>query len=86
MIVDCNYGLDLNDTIEKLDWHTQIDRHNGSFDTFEVLVLHMPQHHRAPLFHDLLEGVLVSELRSVAEPAQAHTVPRKARSVRWAEE
>ena len=30
----------------------QIDRHNGSFDAFEVLILHMPLHHRALLFHD----------------------------------
>ena len=52
LIVDCNHGWYLHDTIEQLDQHTQIDQQNGSFDSFEVLVLYTPQHHHAPLFHD----------------------------------
>ena len=52
LIVDCIHGWDLHDTIEQLDQHTQINRQNGSFDTFEVLVLHTHRYHRAPLFHD----------------------------------
>ena len=43
---------DLHNTIEQLDQHTQIDWQNGSFDTFEVLVLHTPLHHRALIFCD----------------------------------
>ena len=34
----------------------------------------------------MLEGVLVSELRSIVVAAQPHTVPRKARLARWVEE
>ena len=39
-------------TIQQLDQWIQIDRHEGSYDTFEVLVLNMPMHCRALIFHD----------------------------------
>jgi hypothetical protein len=50
--MDYVHGLEMLGTIEQLDQQIQIDQHNGSSDTFEVLILHMPLHHHALLSHD----------------------------------
>jgi hypothetical protein len=39
-------------TIQQFVQRIQIDRHEGSTDIFEVLILYIPVHHRALLFHD----------------------------------
>jgi hypothetical protein len=51
-LTDYFHGLAPFCTIQQLDQRIQIDRHEGSSDTFEVLILHMPLHRRALLFHD----------------------------------
>jgi hypothetical protein len=51
-LTDYFHGLEPFFAIQQLDQWIQIDRHDGSSDTFEVLVLHMPLHRRALLFHD----------------------------------
>jgi hypothetical protein len=50
--MDYIHGLTPFCTIQQLVQRIQIDRHEGSTDTFEVLVLYMPLHRRALLFHD----------------------------------
>ena len=50
--MDYIHGLVPFCTIQQLDQRIQIDWHEGSSDTFEVLILHMPLHHHALLFHD----------------------------------
>ena len=50
--MDYFHGLAPIFTIQQLDQQIQIDWHEGSFDTFEVLILHMPLHRHALLFHD----------------------------------
>jgi hypothetical protein len=50
--MDYFHGLAPVCTIQQLDQQIQIDWHEGSSDTFEVLILHMPLHRRALLFHD----------------------------------
>jgi hypothetical protein len=39
-------------TIQQLVQWIQIDQHEGSTDTFEALILYMPLHRHALLFHD----------------------------------
>jgi hypothetical protein len=51
-LTDYIHGLAPFCTIQQLVQRIQIDRHEGSSDTFEVLILHMPLHRRALLFHD----------------------------------
>jgi hypothetical protein len=51
-LIDCIHGLAPFFTIQQLVHQIQINRHEGSYDTFEVLVLHMPLHRRSLLFHD----------------------------------
>jgi hypothetical protein len=50
--MDYIHGLAPFCTIQQLVQRIQIDWHEGSSDTFEVLVLYMLLHHRALLFHD----------------------------------
>ena len=49
---DYIHGLVPFFTIQQRVQRIQINRHEVSSNTFEVLVLHMPLHHRALLFHD----------------------------------
>jgi hypothetical protein len=51
-LTDYIHGLAPFCTIQQLVQWIQIDRHEGSSDTFEVLILYMPLHRRALLFHD----------------------------------
>jgi hypothetical protein len=48
--MDYIHGLAPCCTIQQLVQQIQIDRHEGSADTFEVLILYMPLHRRALLF------------------------------------
>ena len=50
--MDYIHGLAPFCTIQQLVYRIEIDLHEGSTDTFEVLVLYMPLHRRALLFHD----------------------------------
>jgi hypothetical protein len=50
--MDYIHGLAPFFTIQQIVQWIQIDRHEGSSDTFEVLILHMPLHYRDLLFHD----------------------------------
>ena len=51
-LIDYFHGLVHVFTIQQLDKKIQIDQNEGSSDTFEVLVLHMPLHRHSLLFHD----------------------------------
>jgi hypothetical protein len=48
--MDYFHGVTPFYTIQQFDQRIQIDWHEGSSNTFEVFVLHMPLHHRAFLF------------------------------------
>jgi hypothetical protein len=50
--MDYFHGLASFFTIQQLDQWIQIDQDEGSSDTSKVLILHMPLHRRALLFHD----------------------------------
>ena len=51
-LMDYIHGLAPCCTIEQLVHQIQIDLHEGSADTFEVLILYMALHRCALLFHD----------------------------------
>jgi hypothetical protein len=50
--MDYIHGLAPCFTFQQLAQQIQIDRHEGSADTFKVLILYMLLHHRALIFHD----------------------------------
>jgi hypothetical protein len=50
--MDYIHGLTPFFTIQQLVQQIQIDWHEGSAYTFKMLVLYMPLHHRALIFHD----------------------------------
>jgi hypothetical protein len=50
--MDYFHGLVPFCSIQQLNQQIQIDFHEGSSDTFKVLILQMPLHHHDLLFHD----------------------------------
>jgi hypothetical protein len=52
VLTDYFHGLAPVFTIQQLDQQIQINWHEGSYHTFEVLILHMPLHRCALVSHD----------------------------------